>query len=347
MEKALNVSPSPRGTELTASKTLTRASKTERALVSVMTIVALLALSACGADSESGEDTPGGKPQGKSMTVGYLPLADYLPIFVALEEGYFADEGLEVKTKQMPPGSPVAPTVGGSFDVAGIPWSAFLLAADKKVPLTPIMGATSGVPTYASFVVPKASGIRKPADLVGKTAAVTGAPGMCNMLLDTTLKQEGIKRDDGKTTYVQLAAAEMKPSIDEGEVDAACVPQPVLGGLLASGEYRIVFDAFSGPFEGFPLVGYNTRTAYAKANPDTIAAFRRAIVKATETIRTKPEVVTRVLPTYTTFKAEQTKNLVLPGFTPEVDQKDLQELAGIMRDLGVVDHKISVPEIGD
>ncbi|MCM2391866.1 ABC transporter substrate-binding protein [Streptomyces albipurpureus] len=337
----MNVSPSPRGAALT------RASKTERTLVSAMVSVALLALSACGSDADSGQDRPGSKPKAKSMTVGYLPLADYLPIFVAVEEGYFAAEGLDVKTKQMPPGSPVAPTVGGSFDVGGIPWSAYLLAADGKVPLTPIMGATSGVPTYASFVVPKSSTIKKPADLVGKTAAVTGAPGMCNMLLDTTLEKQGFKRDKANTKYVQLAPAEMKHSLDDGEVDAACVPQPVLGGLLASGGYRIVFDAFSGPFEGFPLVGYNTRTAYAKANPDTIAAFRRAVVKATETIEARPEVVTRVLPTYTSFKAEQIKSLVLPDFTPDIDQKDLEELAGIMRDLGVVDHEISVPKIGN
>ncbi|MGW4033176.1 ABC transporter substrate-binding protein [Streptomyces sp. NPDC004838] len=337
----MNVSPSLRG------KTLTRTSKTERAVVSAMVSVALLALSACGSDSDSGKETQGSKPKTKSVTVGYLPLADYLPIFVANAEGYFADEGLEVKTKQMPPGSPVAPTVGGSFDVAGIPWSAYLLAVGGKVPLTPIMGATSGVPTYASFVVPKSSGIKKPADLVGKTAAVTGAPGMCNMLLDTTLEKQGIKRDKAAIKYVQLAAAEMKPSIDDGEVDAACVPQPILGGLLQSGQYRIVFDAFSGEFEGFPLVGYNTRTAYAKANPDTIAAFRRAIVKATETIKTKPEVVTRVLPTYTSFKAEQTKDLVLPDFTPEINQQDLEKLAGIMHDLGVAENKISVPKIGD
>ena len=41
-----------------------------------------------------------GPPDGKKLRIGYLPIAASLPLFVAIEHGYFENEGFEVELIQ-------------------------------------------------------------------------------------------------------------------------------------------------------------------------------------------------------------------------------------------------------
>ncbi|SDH12692.1 NitT/TauT family transport system substrate-binding protein [Sinosporangium album] len=305
----------------------------------------LLLVSACGTSDTAEPAKPAaggsGAPETKSLTVGYLPTADYLPVFVAVQEGYFKEVGLEITTKVMPPGAPAAATVGGSLDVGGVPWTAHLLAMDTGIPIVAVAGSTSGVPKFASYLVPNDSDIKSPADLVGRSAAVSGSPGNCDMLLEATLNKEGVP---GRPKYVQLGASQMEASLSKGDIEAACVPQPIQGSMLATGKYRVVFDVFGGDFQGFPLIGYNIRKSFVDQNPNTVAAFRKAIVRASDKINSDPAIVQKTLPTYTQYTADQAKNIVLPKYTPEIDRASLEKLVGILQDLKVVKNKIELPQ---
>src|SRR3954452_6098779 len=62
--------------------------------------------------------TPG--PDAIKVTIGYVPVSIFAPIFIAKERGYFAEQGLDVPLKPLPGGSDmVALTATGDFD-AGI-----------------------------------------------------------------------------------------------------------------------------------------------------------------------------------------------------------------------------------
>ncbi len=79
-------------------------------------LIALL-IAAC---APAGEEL--GRPEPLALKVGILPYISFAPFFIAEEEGYFAEQGLQVELVR--PGNvseALAALVQGDLDVAGEP----------------------------------------------------------------------------------------------------------------------------------------------------------------------------------------------------------------------------------
>src|ERR671915_212006 len=89
-------------------------------------VVLVLVAGGCGGDDEEGRRAGGvaasgtGAPETTQITFGIIPTPDYAPVRIAIDKGFFREEGLDVKTQDMGPGGAVPGVVGGSLDVAGI-----------------------------------------------------------------------------------------------------------------------------------------------------------------------------------------------------------------------------------
>ena len=68
-------------------------------------------------------------PVRAEIVVGYTGVADYVPLFVANEEGIFKKNGLDVKLQLMSNSAVIPPALlAGSLQMAGIPLPVFLQA---------------------------------------------------------------------------------------------------------------------------------------------------------------------------------------------------------------------------
>lgn len=315
-------------------------------LAAVLTALAVV-IGACGGGDGGGSGsgatnrvaTSGsGAPETKQITFGILPTPDYAPVVIALQQGYFKQEGLDVKTQVMAPGSSVPGVVGGSLDIAGINWITFLLAVNRNIDLRVVAEADRGRPGYAALLVKKSSSIHDLKDLAGKKVGVVATPGNCDVIPLDALHQQKVA---AKPSFVNLAIPDMPATIARGGVASACVPEPTLGAVKA--DFRSIFDLFSGEYNDFPIVGYSTSGKFAKANPNTIGAVRRALAKAVALINKDPDVVRKALPTYTKITPEQAKDITLPSYPADLDVQRLQRVATLMQRIGLVKGKVDVP----
>ncbi|MEQ2528238.1 myristoyl transferase [Robertmurraya yapensis] len=134
-------------------------------LVVFMVMVAGIILAGCGSDSSSG-DTEGDLVPVK-LQLKWVPQAQFAGYFVALENGYFEDEGLDVTI--VPGGPDIVPeqqVANGAAEI-GIGWVASLLPHQEQgLPLVEIaqIYQKSGL----LLVSKKDAGINSPADLAGK-----------------------------------------------------------------------------------------------------------------------------------------------------------------------------------
>jgi NitT/TauT family transport system substrate-binding protein len=307
-------------------------------------VILATALGACGGD-DSGEAggvaTSGtGAPEQKQVTFGILPTPDYAPVKIAIDEGFFKEEGLDVTAQIMSPGGAVPGVVGGSLDVAGVNWISFLLAVNRGIDLQVVAEADRGVPGYAELMVKKDSEARDLEGLVGQKVGVVSTPGNCDVIPLDKLKKDGV---DGKPQFVNLAIPDMPATVQRDGVGSACMPEPTLTAAEESGDFRSVFDLFSGEYEGFPIVGYSTSAKFADANPNTIGAVRRGLEKATAMIDENPDAVRRVLPTYTKITPEQAETITLPTYPQQFDAERLRGLADLMERIGLVQGQVDVP----
>jgi NitT/TauT family transport system substrate-binding protein len=315
-------------------------------------LLAALTLAACGSDDAGGAGDANanasaegatGRPEQAEITFGVLPTADYAAVFLANQRGFFKEEGLTVTPRVVQGGSAQVPgLVGGDLDISGVNWVGFLSAVNRGLPLRVVAEADRGTPGYTQIVSKAGSAIRDSADLVGKKVAVPATPGSCDLPLRGAMDAAG--QDSAKVEFVELPLPEMAPALQRGGVDAACLPEPLLGAFKAKGGQEVT-DVFAGKFDDFPIVGYSVTAQFAEQNPNTIGALQRALDKATALAARDEQAVRDILPSYTQLTAAQAGRLTLPAYPSRSDPAQLRRVGDLMRTYGVVDTEIDVPEL--
>lgn len=209
---------------------------------------------------------------------------DHGPIIVAQENGYFADEGLEVKI--VPPADPSAPprlVAAGQADLAVSYQPQLHLQIHEGLPLKRV-GTLVATPLNCLLVLEDGP-IKSPADLKGKKIGFSVA-GVEEAVLGAVLGKYGVSTDDIELINVNFS---LSPSLMSGQVDAVI------------GAYRN-FELNQMDIEGRPGTCFYIEEegvpSYDEliyvANPDTmdadkVARFLAATEKATQYIVNNPQ----------------------------------------------------------
>jgi NitT/TauT family transport system substrate-binding protein len=308
-----------------------------------LALVAALALimAAC-ADEEA--PTPGqaqspageGQPEVSTINLGLLPLADIAPVHLAIAEGYFEEEGLTVEIQLVESGATAIPAlVSGDLDITFGNYVSFFLANNEGLDLRIIADQNHATPGFSSIMTLPDSGIEDPADLEGRTFAVNALSNVAEITTRAQIKDAG--GDPDAVEYVEIAFPDMIAALDRGDVDAIFAVEPFV--TLADQELGAVEVAnpYGGRLEGFPVAGFQATTEFAEENPNTIAAFQRAMVRASQLAADEPDRVVEILPEYTELTPELAATLTQPEYVSEIDASDLTVVVDLMVEFGLLE----------
>ncbi|MFC5694815.1 aliphatic sulfonate ABC transporter substrate-binding protein [Pseudomonas sp. GCM10022186] len=144
-------------------------------------------------------------------------------------------------------------------------------------------------PAAQAIVVHQDSPLKDPADLKGKTIAVTKAAGS-HYLLIAALAKAGLKFSDIKPAY--LTPADGRAAFENHKVDAWVTWEPFLSTARNQLPTRTLAD-------GAALARYQryylTSTAYAKAHPEVLDTVFAELVKAGDWLRDHPREAAEIL----------------------------------------------------
>ena len=297
----------------------------------------ILALTGCGSPNGQDGDSPAGSASGAPETTdivfGIVPTPDYAPVQIAIDLGFFEDEGLTVTTEFVSAAQGFGPLLNQSMHVRGSSWLGLIIAINSDVPIVAFAVSDAGTPNYAEFLVKADSPYGSLDDLDNVKVAVVGTSGNCDIIALDALAQQG---SDVQPEFVTLNIPDMPAQLSTGGVDAACVPEPTLSLLKADPNFRSIFDVFAGEYEGFPITGFSSSTAFADANPNTIAALQRALAKAREAAAADDTVVRDALKEYTKIPPAAIDSMILPTFVTETDPADLQQVVEAIKGSGAL-----------
>jgi putative hydroxymethylpyrimidine transport system substrate-binding protein len=159
------------------------------------------------------------------LMLDWFPNVDHVPIYAAIESGFFKKRGLFVEI-QSPSDSadPLKLTAAGHVDIALSYEPQILIAASEGIPLK-AMGKLIGTP-LTTLLFLETSGIRVPSDLEGKTIGYT-VPGMMDHLAEAFASMNAIR--NYKLLNVGFSILQ---SLTSGTADAVMGPfktyEPVL-----------------------------------------------------------------------------------------------------------------------
>lgn len=283
------------------------------------------------------------------ITVGAPPIADAAPLWICIEEGFCADNGLELEIVDSPSGgSGTIPGILSDNAQYGMSAATDAIAAksndfDVTIALQMSAGAAEEADNANWLVTLEESGITSVEELEGGTIAIAGLGG----LNDTEVKQMlvNVGLDPEAADVVALPFPQMGEALISGRVDAAAMVEPfvTLTGLEAPINRLVGNETAIAP--ELPAGMLVTTQDYIDNNTDEYDAFRTAIADSKAFARDNPDVVRTLLEQYQGLPSEVSSEVVLPNFLDSTNRDGFQALQDAMVDFGFIDEAIPLDEI--
>lgn len=260
---------------------------------------ATTALAACGGDGASEQGAAEGGSDAAETTkvsfvLDYTPNTNHTGLYVALDQGYFADEGLEVEIVQ-PPEDGADALIGAGGANLGISYQDYIannLASDQPMPYSAVAAViqhnTSGIMSRAE------DGITHPAAMEGHTYATW------NMPVEQATVRQCVEADGGNWDNVELVPYETDDDVAglranmydtvwvyEAWAVQNAIVQDVDVNYFSFISVDPVFDYYT------PVIAANDD--FAKENPEVVKAFLRAVKKGYEYAVENPDAAADIL----------------------------------------------------
>jgi len=282
------------------------------------------------AETESSQDESAGTfgpPEKTELAFGTQPFAETATLHIAIQQGFFEEEGLTVTLAEAAGGGAglVPGLISGDIDVIYTNYVSVLQAAQEGLPLRIIR--ENDRPGVQGIFSSQASGITSPEDLAGKRIAINGLGNIMELTSRAVLASYGVT----DVEFVEIPPPNMLAAIAEGQVDGAWLVEPfvTIGGSGDSPVVRVV-SSFEGPTANLPVAGWIVTEEFAAQYPNTVAAVVRALDRAAELALSDQNVVNEVLPTFTALSPELVPSLNPISFAATSDFTLLQQLNDLM-----------------
>ncbi len=292
---------------------------------------ATLLLTACGggtsmvgADEGAGADGSEGL---ETVNVGLVPTVNVAPLFLGMQKGFFADEGLRIKPHQADSGGAILTgLIQGSYDFAFAATAPSLVAVSKGAPLKLVAGAGVIVEREGTVavVVGKNSSIDSYDDLAGKTVSVNSLKAHFDLCLRAALDSSGV--DPSSARVIELPFNQVEPSIQQGQIDAGTLIDPFKSAALEHGFTSIGDPCSAGLPTNAPSSVYATSEQTATERADMVERFKRALAKSQDYANQNHDEVREVLPDYTSIPVEEAGQVEIEKLSTEVERQPYQEL---------------------
>ena len=314
----------------------------------IVAIVATGALVGC-ATAEGNVDVATGRLEQRIITVDSVPAAEEGGLYVAQQQGFFAQQGLTVKINSITGGEAGIPDLqtGGAQLVAGN-YVSFILAqiagkfgatpqAVKPINLRIIAAGSETMPgTNALYVMPH-SKFQTVAELAKAHASVglNTANNVGAVMMGALLDGDGYKLSDIRQVIPPGGFPALLTMLPAGKVDAAWLPQPL--AEIAEQEYGAVpiADFDQGSVQNFPFTGYMGTTTWIKEHPNTVAAFLRALDEGQQLADTDRSAVETAMEKFTGITPIIADTMAIDTYPLEMDVPQLQRVTDSMYEFGL------------
>src|SRR5438874_3670994 len=239
----------------------------------------------------SGFNISAASPETKKVRVGYIGLTCEASIFVAVEKGFFKEEGLDAELVKCNWTNYKDTLALGGYDITQHLVMYFLKPIEQGLDVK----FTGGIHRGCLRVQAAAKGnIRSIKDLRGKRI---GVPGMGTPPFIFANRVLGAKGINPKTeiTWLVFPAGELGLALDKGEVDAVADSEPIGSLLLAQGKVRNIADqAADVPYRDEYCCAVLVNGKFLARNPKASAAATRALLKAAKWVETNPAAAAKL-----------------------------------------------------
>jgi NitT/TauT family transport system substrate-binding protein len=266
-------------------------------------------------------------PAPANVRVAVMGVANFTPLVVARDKGFFAEEKLNVTWSTVNQGAIAVEAVfGGSAEVGGGSIFEPMVARGNGLDMMFIAASSrirSAPPDNSGIAVRTADSINSAKDLVGKkvSAGLINGPNYAHMR--EWLQRNGV--DPASVQFLEIPFPQMADALFQNRLDAVWNVEPFLTFMVKSGNARVIAYPYQENVPRMDITGYVARETWVKANSDVARRFKRAVDRATtHLINADKAERDQWVAKYTGAKPEIVTALNLPEFTTEFNIPSLK-----------------------
>jgi NitT/TauT family transport system substrate-binding protein len=284
-----------------------------------------------------------------TVRIGYLPLTANLPLFVALEKGFFKEAGISVVTMKFESSNQMVDAlVTGRIDVETAASSSVTVTVGQKLADKIhifMLNAFTPDDFLSCLLVKKDSAIMSPKNLEGKRIGVFPGSTM-RMYTEIILQSLGVKPAD----IIQLPPPTQLGALETGSVDAVMTLEPT--GTLAETN-GIARKLIAAPVETYVLnpwvAGTNSFSdEFVRGHGQEAASVRDVFYRAVDYIRENPIEAKKMMTKYTPVTEEAlASKLTIPHYwkLDEMQVAEFQKMADNLLDHKEIDTGVRVSDL--
>src|SRR5882757_860727 len=267
------------------------------------------------------------KPPPANIRIVDIPIANFTPLVIAKEKGYFDEENLNVSWTPVQQGAIAIQAVfGGSAEIGASAIFETIVARGNELDLMFITGQNrirAEPPDNSGLLVRTDGSINTPQDLAGKriSAGLINSVNYVHML--EWLDKKGVDRS--KIEFLEVPFPQMSDALAQKRVDAVWNVEPFVTFMTKSGAAKVMAYPYQETVPGMDIANYFAKESWIKANPDVVRRFKRAADRATEyIISTSKEDRDQWVSKFTGMKPEIVKDVALPRYLSDFNVPSLK-----------------------
>lgn len=254
--------------------------------------------------------------KGEPFSAAALAWPGSTPLYIAMEKGYFKEEGLDFRLQTVATGKAGLDAVlSGQADCAGAADTPIARAVTNGAPVS-VIATIAEIQRAIIIIAKKDTGISGPGDLKGKTIGVTFGAG-AQFFLHIFLVANDI--DPNEVRFLNIAPDKTVDALLKGEVQAVSTWSPYKLVLLEKlGSNAVILADPALYLQTFNIVATQQ---FAKSHPDRIRKFLRALLRANRFIQENPNearaIMSKAIGTASTLYQREWTDYI---FTTVLDQ---------------------------
>lgn len=278
----------------------------------------------------------------------------YAPQYVAIELGYFKDEGLNVElVTGFGADKTMTAVLSGEAEIGfmGSESSIYVYNEGADDYVINFAGLTQRAGNF--LVAREANDNFKWTDLVGKTVIGGRAGGMPQMVLEYILKKNGLDPTKDLTIIQNIDFGLTAEAFSTGTGDYTVEFEPAATALEMEGKGHVV-DSLGVESGKVPYTAYSAKKSYIEKNPEIIQKFTNAIQKGLDYVNTHtPEEIAKVIkPQFKETEDEKIVSIIKRYYDQGTwkdntvfEEASFDLLQDILLEAGVIDGKVPYADL--
>lgn len=302
-------------------------------LIAALLLIALMAF-APAASQEAG----------KEVRLGYLPTSGHALTFVAKEQGFFAEQGLDVQLSQFPNSADgYNALTAGKLDIIAMGSTAPAVYIAKGIDLKYI-GGLMGEGAAVIALPEHADELSVIKNFIGKTIA-TVRMSTGDVVFRSALHDAGINWSKDVTIQELKSPSIVLDAVKTSKVDAGIVWLPYQQVAEAQGLKIVQYsDSY---YPGHPCCRFVATSDKLGQDRETYVKFEKALIKAYDYIKTNPDESVADVQKYVDFDKTVISDSIFSehfNYSPDPNKKAIEQWWNLLNTIGYINSEESIEQ---